>query len=90
MAIIWTSEVTVLSVPEKEVRISVLRTDDQSGDTWSYTIQSAVIETVPQKAAIADQIWGAWLDHLSTQADYANIISDLEDTLNTNLMNRES
>ena len=57
MAITWEITITPIDIANYIASIRAIRTDDTSGDTATYEVPKAVINTGPQQVAVMDEIW---------------------------------
>ncbi|KKN70113.1 hypothetical protein LCGC14_0434380 [marine sediment metagenome] len=89
MAITWEVEITIISIPTKEVSVIATRTDDVSGEVKTYTVPRAPVETTEQKLAIMDEIWEKYQAELNAETVISAFIGTLETQAKTNLEARE-
>jgi len=90
MAITWDIKITVLDVAMKTASIVAVRTDDTNPDNaWTFSLSSALLDTIANKNAELDNIWNHWQAYLTRQAAIDDIVGTLESAAKINLEARE-
>jgi len=90
MAISWDTQITNVNVVSKRADVTFVRTDDVTGQTWTHSYNQVILETTPQRTALLDQVWAAWLEQVSKQGQIDTFIGNLEQSANSNLEAREA
>ena len=89
MAITWKLKITVLSVVEKKISVTAVRTDDVDNSQKTFSIHRAVIKTQKQKADVLDKIWAQYEESAAKQAEIDSVVENLEAQGAANLEARE-
>ncbi len=77
MAGTWELQITPLDAARKEAQVIALRTDTSTGQTRTYVIASAILDTAAQKNAAVDQIWAMYQAELAQEVAVAAYVGNL-------------
>jgi len=88
MAIKWTTNVKIKQLSGGIVDVTVTRLDDETGDSWSHTIDNVDSNTTTIKQA-ANCVWKLWLKNITQQAEIKAKKDSIEAALSAALMEKE-
>lgn len=80
----WNVKIKVTDVTKKEAKITAIRTDDLTGEIYTYYCL-AIIASSAQRSAVLQQIKDNYLDYLNYLNDADGVIAGLEDTATNSL-----
>ncbi len=89
MAIIWTVNISPISISNKTATITATRYDDISLETTVVGMNKADISTAEKKNQALDILWNKYQIKLTTQTQVASFIGSLESAAKSNLEGRE-
>lgn len=89
MAITWDVQITKVNVTSKRANITFVRTDDATGETETYSFNSAIIGTAAERTALLETVWGSHLETVDKQSAVDAFITNLEQLAKSNLEARE-